>query len=40
MNAIKCGFAFKEQVVELVPTTVTDVPMDVLVTDHEVIGFV
>ena len=40
LNAIKCGFAFKEQVVESLPTTVTDVPMDLLVTDEEVICLV
>jgi 5-formyltetrahydrofolate cyclo-ligase len=40
MNAIKCGFAFKEQVVESVPTTVADVPMDLLATDEEVIYLV
>ncbi|MHC4499652.1 MAG: hypothetical protein ACYS21_11135 [Planctomycetota bacterium] len=39
MRAIKCGFAFAEQHIESVPVTPTDVPVDFLVTDEEVIYF-
>jgi len=37
LTATRCGFGFAEQVVESVPVTRTDVPMDFLVTDKEVI---
>jgi len=37
LRAAKCGFAFDEQVVDSVPVTERDVPMDFLVTDKEVI---
>jgi 5-formyltetrahydrofolate cyclo-ligase len=34
-----CGYAFDEQLVESVPTTDTDVPLDLLVTDERVLQF-
>ena len=37
IRAIKCGLAFKEQVVAKVPTVEHDIKMDMLVTDDEVI---
>ena len=36
-KAVKCGIAFEEQIVDQVPMTESDVPMDMLVTDKEVI---
>jgi 5-formyltetrahydrofolate cyclo-ligase len=39
LKAAKCGFAFAEQVVETVPVTEHDVPVDMLVTDEEVLYF-
>jgi 5-formyltetrahydrofolate cyclo-ligase len=39
LRAIKCGFAFEEQVVENVPVVEHDVQMDILVTDDEVVYF-
>ncbi len=38
-KASKCGFAFAEQVVDEIPVTDEDVPVDFLVTDEEVIYF-
>ena len=38
-KAKKCGFAFDEQVLDSVPITETDVPMDLLVTDKKVLYF-
>ena len=38
-RASKCGFAFAEQVVDSIPVTSTDVPVDFLVTDEEVMYF-
>jgi 5-formyltetrahydrofolate cyclo-ligase len=38
-RASKCGFAFTEQVVDSIPADSTDVPMDFLVTDEEVMYF-
>jgi len=35
--AARCGFAFAEQVVESIPVTDSDEPVDFLVTDEEVI---
>jgi len=35
--ASRCGFAFTEQVVESIPVTESDEPVDFLVTDEEVI---
>jgi 5-formyltetrahydrofolate cyclo-ligase len=39
LKALKCGFAFAEQLIDSVPVTSTDVPIDFLVTDEEVIYF-
>ena len=39
LKASKCGFAFAEQLVESVPATSTDVTVDFLVTDEEVLYF-
>jgi len=39
MRAPRCGFAFAEQVVDSIPVTETDMAMDLLVTDEEVIYF-
>jgi 5-formyltetrahydrofolate cyclo-ligase len=39
LKATKCGFAFSEQVIDIIPVTSTDVPMDILVTDEEIIYF-
>ena len=39
LEAPKCGFAFAEQMVDLIPVTVTDVPVDFLVTDEGVMYF-
>jgi 5-formyltetrahydrofolate cyclo-ligase len=36
-RASKCGFAFAEQVVDLIPADSADVPVDFLVTDEEII---
>ena len=37
MTAARCGFAFVEQVVEAIPVTESDEPVDFLVTDEEVV---
>ncbi len=39
LEAQKCGFAFEEQVVDLVPVDEHDIAMDFLVTDKQVIYF-
>jgi len=39
LKAWRCGFAFAEQVVESVPVTEYDQPMDLLVTDEEILHF-
>ena len=39
LKAPKCGFAFAEQLIESVPVTDNDVPVDFLVTDEEVLYF-
>jgi 5-formyltetrahydrofolate cyclo-ligase len=39
LKALKCGFAFSEQMVESVPATEHDVPVDFLVTDDQVFYF-
>ena len=39
LKAPKCGFAFAEQVVDSVPVTETDVPVDFLVTDEGIMCF-
>jgi 5-formyltetrahydrofolate cyclo-ligase len=38
LRAVKCGFAFAEQLIESVPVTENDVPVDLLVTDEEIIN--
>jgi len=37
MTAARCGFAFVEQVIEAIPVTESDEPVDFLVTDEEVV---
>ena len=37
LKAPRCGFAFAEQLIDSIPVTPTDVPMDFLVTDEEII---
>jgi len=39
LKADRCGFAFKEQLVDSVPVTDHDEPIDFLVTDEEIIYF-
>jgi 5-formyltetrahydrofolate cyclo-ligase len=39
LKAPKCGFAFSEQLIEQVPVTNHDIPVDFLVTDEEVLYF-
>ena len=39
LKALKCGFAFEEQLVETVPMADHDKPVDFLVTDEEVMYF-
>ena len=39
LKASRCGFAFTEQLIDSSPVTSTDVPMDFLVTDEEVMYF-
>ncbi len=39
LKAAKCGFAFAEQVVDSIPVTESDEPVDFLVTDKETIFF-
>jgi len=39
LSACRCGFAFAEQLVESVPVTEHDQPVDLLVTDEEIIHF-
>lgn len=39
LKAVKCGFAFAEQVVDQIAVTLHDVPVDMLVTDETVIYF-
>ncbi|MFB0525729.1 MAG: 5-formyltetrahydrofolate cyclo-ligase [Phycisphaerae bacterium] len=39
LKAPRCGFAFAEQVVDSIPVTDSDQPIDLLVTDEEVIYF-
>jgi 5-formyltetrahydrofolate cyclo-ligase len=38
LKAVRCGFAFNEQVVEQLPVTEHDEPVDLIVTDMEVIN--
>ncbi|MFQ6036178.1 MAG: 5-formyltetrahydrofolate cyclo-ligase [Sedimentisphaerales bacterium] len=39
LKAPRCGFAFAEQVVDSIPVTDSDQPIDFLVTDEEIIYF-
>ena len=39
LKACRCGFAFAEQVVDSIPVTDSDQPVDLLVTDEEVMYF-
>lgn len=39
LKAPRCGFAFEEQLIDSVPVTEQDEPVDFLVTDEEVIYF-
>jgi len=39
LKAVRCGLGFAEQIIESVPTTERDEPMDFLVTDEEIIYF-
>lgn len=39
LRAARCGFAFAEQLVDAVPITERDVPMNLLVTDRQVLYF-
>ena len=39
LRASRCGFGFEEQLVEAIPVTEHDEPMDFLVTDEEIIYF-
>lgn len=39
LKSPKCGFAFAEQVIESVPVTETDMPVDFLITDEQVLYF-
>lgn len=38
LKASRCGLAFSEQIVESIPTTDTDEPVEFLVTDEEVVN--
>jgi 5-formyltetrahydrofolate cyclo-ligase len=37
LKAVRCGLAFSEQVLDVVPVTDSDEPVDLLVTDEEII---
>ena len=39
LKACKCGFAFAEQLIDSVPVTDRDQPMDMLITDAEILHF-
>jgi 5-formyltetrahydrofolate cyclo-ligase len=39
LSSPRCGFAFAEQLIDSIPVTESDVPVDFLVTDREVIYF-
>jgi len=39
LKAIKCGLAFEEQLIDDVPVTESDIPMDMLVTEKQVYYF-
>jgi 5-formyltetrahydrofolate cyclo-ligase len=37
LKAVRCGFAFAEQVIDSVPLSESDEPVDMLVTDEEIL---
>lgn len=39
LKAARCGFGFAEQLIDLVPVTEHDEPVEILVTDEEIIYF-
>jgi 5-formyltetrahydrofolate cyclo-ligase len=39
LHCVKCGFAFQQQIVDAVPVTQHDCPLNMLVTDEEVLNF-
>ncbi|MEA3225492.1 MAG: 5-formyltetrahydrofolate cyclo-ligase, partial [Planctomycetota bacterium] len=39
LKAVRCGFGFTEQILDSVPVTDHDVPVNMLVTDEQVIYF-
>ncbi len=39
LRAVRCGFAFSEQLVDKVPTFEYDQPIDMIITDKEVLRF-
>jgi 5-formyltetrahydrofolate cyclo-ligase len=39
LKALRCGFAFSEQLVDAVPVTEQDQPVDMLVTDEGIVHF-
>ena len=39
LKASRCGFGFAEQLIEMIPVTEHDEPVDILVTDEEIIYF-
>ena len=39
LKAIRCGLAFAEQIVDSIPVTEHDEPVDMLVTDKEIVHF-
>ena len=39
LKAVRCGFGFAEQIVESIPVTEHDKPVDIIVTDEEIIYF-
>ncbi len=39
LKASRCGLAFEEQVIDSIPVTESDEPVDFLITDEEIINF-